>query len=62
MATGGDHIIRGETYAREGVEEQNKPIDSGKTRMSSRVCAVEEVREATSAERPQVLSHHGYLC
>ena len=31
-------MIRGETYAREGVEKQNKPIDSGKTRCESCLC------------------------
>ncbi len=40
----GDHSMRGETDAREGVGEQNKPIDSGKTRRSSRAGAREEER------------------
>src|SRR5260370_13879858 len=35
---GGDHIMRGETDAREGVGEQNKPSDSGKTRGESCWC------------------------
>lgn len=38
----GNHLIRGETDTREGVGEQNKPSDSGKTRRSSRAGAAEE--------------------